>query len=1271
VTIAGAPAAAGQRISRSEALRPYVARLLQEWLISDPDETTRELDGTFAYVDISGFTSLTERLARRGRIGAEELSDILHECFTRLLQDAAFAYGGQLVKWGGDALYLLFEGPEHARRAARAVCEMRAELRAMGRIRTSAGFARLGMSAGLATGRVLFVLAGDVHQELVVTGETACVTAIMETTAAKGEIVLAPSTAEQLDPANVGAARGDGMLLRGKPDAAEGRLPLFDLPLELDLEPHIPLGLPDYLLEADHHEHRNVAVAFIDYSGIRDVLARDGEAELIAALRSLIEVVEAECTRNEVTFWETDVGADGGKIMLVAGAPRSTGSDDERILRTVQASLSVPSRLVLRAGVNRGHVFAGQVGPPTRRTASVKGDAVNLAARLSSRAAAGQVLVTPAVLERSATRFDVEPLEPFSVKGKRMPIQAFELRAPASRDRDTEKPSLPLVGREQELQRLLDALAGARAGRGRVVELVAEPGIGKSRLVEALADRAEGFATVTVLGEEYTHSVPYAAVAGPLSSLLGLEGTRPNRRAARLRSLVAETAPGLEPWLPLVAIPLGLAVDSTPEVGWLDDRFRTEKIGESVVELLAAVETQPLLVLVEDAHLLDDASTELLTHVCGAAASRPWLVVVTRRPGPCGIAVEGLELESIELQPLDDHAARDLVELAAGAPLPPHVQAALTARAGGNPLFLTELALTSAETDDALPDTLESLLAAQIDRLGLRDRTVLRVAAVLGTTVDEDVLSAVLDGEVEGVPWGIWDRLAEFVTRTGPTELRFRHALIRDAAYEGLPYRRRTALHESAAAAIELRAGVRAEEHAAVLSLHYFHANRHDRASHFSLVAAARAQSVYANAEAAELLQRALIAGRRARAADYDMGEVAERLGDVRHRLGDYARAAEAFRIARALLPDDPVARATLLWKQARVSLRLKRYSDGLRALGRGLTLLRGVDGVDAARVRAQLTVRYAALLQEQGRSREAVRRCHEAIEVAGAAGELDALAHAYYLLDWAHFSLGEPEKARYSKHALRIYEDLGDLAGQAVVLNNLGAAAYEQGRWDEAIELYDRGREARLRTGDAVNAAYGTSNIAEILSDRGQLAEAEELLKEALRVWQASGYRFGEAFATSQLARAAARAGRDVEANELYSLARQELVDIGARSAVVETDARVAEAHLLAGRSRRALQVAQRVLAELGPDRGASVRPLLLRVRGSALAKTGRLGEATAALEEAVTAARALGADHELFLGLTALASVRNARGQETDEIEAEREGLGGRLRILEPRAS
>src|SRR5690349_23879885 len=141
-------------------LVPFVPRLTLEWLRDEPDRLAYELDSTVAFVDISGFTAMSEQLSNLGKAGAEEVNDVMNATFAALL-DVAYAEGGGLLKFGGDALLLLYDGDGHAARAARAAFEMRRALRAIGRPKTSAGAIQLKMHAGLHSGRFQFFLLGS------------------------------------------------------------------------------------------------------------------------------------------------------------------------------------------------------------------------------------------------------------------------------------------------------------------------------------------------------------------------------------------------------------------------------------------------------------------------------------------------------------------------------------------------------------------------------------------------------------------------------------------------------------------------------------------------------------------------------------------------------------------------------------------------------------------------------------------------------------------------------------------------------------------------------------------------------------------------------------------------------------------------------------------------------------------------------------------------------------------------------------------------------
>src|SRR6478609_11067139 len=183
--------------SASAELIPFVPRITVEWLQDNPELQWLEVDGTISFVDISGFTAMSERLSNIGRAGAEEVTDVMNATFAALL-DVAYAEGGGLLKFGGDALLLLYEGEDHARRAARAAFEMRRTLRAVGRPRTSAGAVQLKMHAGLHSGRFQFFLVGEGHRELLIAGPAASRTVEMEAASQAGEILLSSETAALL-----------------------------------------------------------------------------------------------------------------------------------------------------------------------------------------------------------------------------------------------------------------------------------------------------------------------------------------------------------------------------------------------------------------------------------------------------------------------------------------------------------------------------------------------------------------------------------------------------------------------------------------------------------------------------------------------------------------------------------------------------------------------------------------------------------------------------------------------------------------------------------------------------------------------------------------------------------------------------------------------------------------------------------------------------------------------------------------------------------------
>jgi predicted ATPase/class 3 adenylate cyclase len=1228
------------RVAEADGSRftPYLPRLVRGWPRERPDAGWLELDGTLVSADVSGFTALSERLQSKGRVGAEELVLLLSGCFEGLIAIAE-RLGGDVLKFRGDALLVLFSGEDHERRAAYAASDMQWFIGSAAPNRSSVGPVALSAAIGAHSGACHFFLAGTSHRELLVTGPAATQVVELEDAAAAGEVLVSAATARALDADALGEERGGGARLVRLPPNAGAEIALAPpLPSGAALDEFVPQPVRDALHGGTAEgEHRRATVAFLRWRGTDGLLEREGPAAVHAALTALAERVGGVADELGVTWLESDVDRDGGKLYLVAGAPASRGANEERLLRALREIVDgVEDTLDVRAGVNRGPVFAGEVGAASRRTYAVLGDTVNLAARLMGRAERGQILSTGEVLDRARARFETES-QPFLVKGKERAVTAFRVGAIAGEREEQPEVALPLIGREHELALLREAVDRARRRIGQVVELVGEPGIGKSRLVEELKLLAAGFAQLEARCGQYAASAPYFPFRSLLRPLAGLTPELGGAEAGeQLRTWIEAVMPDLVQWLPLLAIPFDVPVAQTPEVAELDPAFRMERMHDTVATFLERVLMMPTLALVEDAHWIDDASLALVRHLAARPTPRPWVLAATRRPeGPSMIAEGAPGALTIRLEPLPAEAVVRLALAAAGeSALSEDELREVAERAGGNPLFVRELVTAVRDVaSDELPETVESMITARIDTLAPPDRQLLRYAAVIGAVFELELLHAVAGEDVGEVrDLARWEALGAFVAWEGADTLRFRHDLFRAAAYEGLPFARRREIHARVADALLERGG--AETMADLLSLHFFRADRYEEGWRWSVLAGDRARETYANTVAVQLYGRALEAADRLALPPGEVARVAETLGDVAELAARYDTAAEAYERARSLAGDDPAAAARLLRKRGVLHERQGHYDDALEWFGRATAAL-GDDASSAER--AQIALESAGANFRQGHFEECIALAYAAVPHAESVGDRAALGRAYYLLAHANTRLGRAERDGYER-ALVLLEEAGDLVSLGNILNNLGIAAYFEGRWTEALEYYERSRGLRERAGDVAGAATQMNNVAEILSDQGRYDEAGRLFRDALRVWHAAGFAIGIALAKSNLGRLAARQGNFADAQGLFADALAEFEAIGAESFLVETLARRGEAYVLAGEHREALALVAATnehIARGGAD--ARVLPLVERVHGYALLQTRDPAGAKEALARSLAHAEELGAAYERALTLQA----------------------------------
>ena len=1248
-------------------LVPYVPRTLFSWAPGVGDDGAwQEAEGTLLSADLSGFTKLSEQLASMGKEGAEELTVLLNSVFEPMI-GAVHHEGGDVLKFGGDALLILYSGDGHALRACRSAERMRQIVAEP--LRTGGGGkVQLRISQGMHSGRFLLALVpSGGHLELVVTGPGATSTVDREGDATPGQILLSPESAALVPRTWLGSATPTGVLLRR-------RLPDVDV----DLTPPHPVDAPEpgsdaaprflpnaQLAQIDAGapaEHRWVSVAFLKFSGVDGLVDELGPAEVVTRIAALADRVGRACATYGVHWMASDIAPDGGKIIITAGVPVSYGDDEDRMLQALRSIMDDPGGLKVGIGVNCGRVFVGDLGGSRRRAFTVMGDAVNLAARLMQAAGYGRIVASQAMLDRARTSLEVEPLEPFMVKGKSKPVHAGvvgRIIGAGTAPGTTQADALPLVGRETELATVLEQVDGAIAGRGGPVEIVGEAGTGKTRLLEEVRRLRPAFRPLVAQSGQYAAGSPYFVARTMLRALMGIDGrATPDEAGVRLLAWVQERAPEQLPWLPLVAVPVEATVAPTATADRIAPAFRRSRTHQAVTDLLSAAVTEPLGFVVEDAHWMDEASAELLAGLATAAPEHPWIICTSRRPGPSPLVEAAVPPRVIELGPLDDDSAVELVRLATGSDhLRPAEVAALAERSGGNPLFVIELAEAGGGPEDGLAESVERLIMSRIDAVPARDRIRLREASVMGMTVDLSVLADALDEPVDADP-GAWSSLDAFLVPFSGNRLRFRHGLIREVAYEGLSFRRRRDVHLRVGGALE-RGGEGSGASPDLLSTHFHHAAAHDRSWRYSVEAGLAAKDKSANVEAANFFRRAMDAARHLpEVEDRQVERVAEALGDVSELDGRYDAASEAYRQARQLAPG-PLDLVRLIRKEGVVHERAGRYAA---ALGRWTRARRWLDEVadrDAAiRERAMLDLEVAGVRHRQGRYEDQVRAALAAVEEAEAVGDRAALARAYYLLESGYAVLGRPEAARYREAPLRIYTELGDDIGIANVLNNHGVTAQEEGDWAAADRYWADSSRAFERAGDVVGAATSAMNRGELLSDLGRFEESRVVLQEALQAFRSARYPLAVAYATGLLGHLAARDGDPEAGLVLLRDAVGQCRTIRAGGAECYFAIRSVDALARAGREEEATRAADELAgrSEVADDPMLSAQ--LSRYRGEALQQLGRPMEAMELALRAVSLADDTGLPYELGRSLELRAEVLDDLGRTDEAAEARARG-------------
>ena len=1084
------------------------------------------VEAVVLFADVAGFTPLSERMTLLGPLGAEELTRMLNDTFSALIVHVV-EHGGHVARFSGDALTAFFIRPPEAPSQETVMCALacaQAIQRTMASrkaVTVEAGGQSftLSIKIGAAYGPAALMTVGDVEHglELVLAGAAMDLAFAGEHHARAGEVV-AHSLMRSLCQdciAGAGEEREGYIVMPQSFPLADQATSKLDKTTHVDLSeaseaelsafieactPFLPGSVYARLKAGQGDfagEHRRVTSMFVNFVGLRYDELWAG-AELQTYFRTMQEIVVHFGGRLNRVLTSSDKGS---TLHIIFGAPDAHEDDLFRALRCALAirervkSLSMVTEQ--RIGIASGIVFGGPVGSAVRREYTIIGDAVNLSWRLTFACASGQIWVDAYTRERTAKRFGYESLPSLQLKGKAQPVQAFRLSAEHAVETGLSAPYLasrwPLVDRERERADLARAADQALSGHGCCVAVSGRAGVGKTRLVEEIVSHWLAAGGNGYSGECLSHglNVPYLPWTAFFTAFCGcLDSDSPEARWRKVETALAEDAPEQLPWAGAVAPLLGLlAPPSSPVLLW-DAVERRRKLFEMTTALLRArARRSPLLVLFEDIHWADRSSLDLLDYVAARISDVPLLLCLSFRPrDDLDLRVlDSLDCTWRDLTELEPEDSAELVRTILGTTdksLVSRLAREVQEKTQGNPLFVEQVCASLIESgalvrDNSqyrlvsdvshvhVPDSLQSLLMARLDRLELPTRDLLQFASVIGLRFGFDILLGaypypMADTEMrERLNHLVHADLARLEHPDPDLVYLFKHALTYEVAYNCLPFARRRDLHARVGEFLERLYRDHLDDIAGVLASHFAESQKWGKALYAALVAGTRAQELYARQEALSY---------------YRMAE--EYLGHLQLQ----AVWLQALR---------------LYLNRGRLHQLMGQYAAAEADLQFALAIARAHDDT---RAQAEAYNVLAESYWWQSRNGDLLEAARKAYEIARDGGHIAEMAASTRMMGVTFQTLGKSDRARrYLDEAYRLAAGLNDEPLRATVLNELGINRAAAGELDEALDLFQRCLEIRRQIGLKDKIASALVNIAQVHQRLGDISRSLAAFQEAI----------------------------------------------------------------------------------------------------------------------------------------------------------------------------
>lgn len=1112
----------------------------RRWASATGEDLPERMSGAALFVDISGFTPLTEALVLElgHRRGAEELTRQINAVYDALIS-TLYRFGGSVISFSGDSVTCWLRDDD-GRRAVACGLAMQATMAQFAEVRTVSGrIISLGVKVAAAVGPVRrFVVGqGNAAETMLIdtmAGVTLSHMVQAEAVARRGEVVVHETAVTLLQPhLDIAEWRSDhfAVVTGLRLDVAE--TPWQDLPNPLSDDQIQKWLLPSVYqrLQGGQGEFlaelRPVVAMFCRFTG----LDYDADEQAPAHLDAFMTQTQRVLHRLGGSLLQLTIGDKGSYFYAAFGAP--TAHEDDAV-RAAAAALEFQRMFsgfdfleTMQIGISLGRMRVGAYGSSVRRTYGAIGDAVNLAARLMMFAAAGEIIVSDNVREAAGNLFQWESRAATKVKGKGTAVAIYRLVSQKqAQQMHLLEPSyrLPMVGRMAELTLLNEKLDMAHFGNGQIVGITAEAGMGKSRLAAEVIRLAAGQGFTLYGGEcqSFGTNSSYMVWQGVFRDFFGLDGNLSTAaQIEQVTAVLGEIDAALLPRLPLLGPVLNLTIPDNDLTAPLDAKIRKSSLESLLVTCLQArARLQPLLLVLEDIHWLDPLSFDLIGVLARAIQFDPILLLLVYRP-PDRQREQMPKVDhlpyfmEIEVADFTEAEADRLIQLklqqffGKDTAVPDTFRAAITSRAAGNPFYIEEILnyisdLGVNPADDAqmaqidLPDSIHSLILSRIDQLDERQQITIRVASVIGRLFPAAMVWGVYPelGESQVVRQDL-DMLSdlELTPLDSPEpELTylFKHVMTQQVAYESLPFATRARLHGEIGAYIEQTHADKLDRFLDLLAFHYSRSENEAKRRVYLLRAGEAAQAKYANAAALDYLQRGL-----ALLPAAEQVPVLMRLGEVLELVGRWTMAHEHYQQAmhQADIDRDAVSKARAQLAIGELQRKTGKYAEAASWYAQARM-------VDDAAVAAKALICAGTLAAQQGNFDEANRLYDDSLAIRRRLNDQRNAANVLNNMAIVARLQGDYQRSRMlHEEALAIRRELGDRWAIATSLNNLGNVLTDLEELAAARRYLDEAVAIQREIGDKWYTANALNNLGNVARDQGDLKQAAVLYAESLTI--------------------------------------------------------------------------------------------------------------------------------------------------------------------------